>query len=199
MHKAVNLIVIIVMVLASYGLAQSFDMQAPEKTPASLLAATAKPKEKKTIIPLKGEEKMPAFSFTDIKGNAYDAQDFKGKMIVLNFWATWCPPCVIEFPRLLEIAHSDSDNIIFIALSSDTTNAAIEKFLTKLEKKNAPAWDRPNIFIARDINQRITQSLFQTYQFPETYIIDRAQRLRTKIIGDEWETGDLQNIIAKLK
>ncbi len=127
------------------------------------------------------ETKIPEFSFIDLAGKHHAITDFAGKTTLLNFWATWCAPCVIEFPKLVQLAKKNPD-IIIIALSSDSNDANIHKFLKK--QKNIPA----NMVVARDKNRHITTDIFATYKLPETLIISPSQTILKKIVGDtNWE------------
>ncbi len=195
MHRLINLAIIIIMGLAGYALAIHFDSQKP---PANATNTATQAASNQTIITLK-TQKAPDFSFTDINGQQYALRDFKGKKVIINFWATWCAPCIHEFPQLLEIAKANPDNLVLIALSSDINDEAIRTFLTKLKKRQDIAWQAPNVLIARDEKQRITQGQFQTYRLPETYIIDKKQSLHTKIIGANWEKEELKDILKLIK
>ncbi len=195
MHRLINLAIIIIMGLAGYALAIHFDSQKP---PANATNTAIQAASNQTIITLKNQ-KAPDFSFTDINGQQYTLRDFKGKKIIINFWATWCAPCIHEFPQLLDIAEANPDDLILIALSSDINDEAIHKFLGKLEKQQDITWQAPNILIARDEKQRITQGQFQTYRLPETYIIDKEQNLHTKIIGANWTSEEFQRILKLIK
>ena len=135
-------------------------------------------------------EPLPDFTFTDLSGKNHSLRGFKGKIIIINFWATWCPPCVKEFPALLEIAASNPD-VILIALSSDAGDAEIKKFLRRYP---APA---KNVFIARD-HEDVTLKIFGISRLPETIIADRTLNRREKLIGAEWEAQMLQKIINTL-
>jgi len=150
---------------------------------------------------IKGAQIIPDFTFTDINGEQKSASDFEGKIIILNFWASWCAPCIKEFPNLLDIAKTNKDTVILIALSSDLDEAAIQKFITKgkaMESFNGLDFNATNIHIALDKNQQITAGKFSTFKLPETLIIDRNQNLRHKLIGADWTREDLQNIIESL-
>ncbi len=133
---------------------------------------------------------LPDFSFTELDGTTHAARDFRGKIVIVNFWATWCPPCVVEFPALLKIA-AENDDVILIALSSDTDEATIKKFLQQQEK---PA---KNVFIAHD-REDVTLKIFGVSKLPETVITDHELNIRKKLIGAEWEPRMLQKIIDSL-
>jgi cytochrome c biogenesis protein CcmG, thiol:disulfide interchange protein DsbE len=136
---------------------------------------------------------VPDFTFTDLSGEIYNIKDFRGKVTLINFWATWCAPCVIEFPKLIQLAK-DNPHIVMIALSSDINDEKIKNFLTKNKV------DLPNFYIARDPKRKITTDLFQTYRLPETVIIAPSGRIVKKIIGDtEWGGQDIQNLLSSLK
>lgn len=129
------------------------------------------------------------FAFTDMNNQRHKLSDFKNQVVVLNFWASWCAPCVEEFPRLIEAAQNNS-NITLIALSSDIDKKAVQNFITK---HKIPA--AKNIFIALD-EQDITGKLYQTFMLPETYVLDGNLKIRKKFVGAEWSADNLQQAIA---
>lgn len=147
---------------------------------------------------MKGDE-IPDFTFTDINGKTHTASDYKSKIIILNFWASWCAPCIKEFPNLLTAAEQHKDDVILIALSSDLDEAAIHKFITKMKATQNLNFDAPNILIALDENQEITAKKFSTFKLPETLIIDQNLNLRHKLIGADWALDDLNAIIEGLR
>lgn len=180
--RVLNGCIIVLLGLAGYGITLYLDGRAPRGV------------ETQTSAPAPMHTQIPAFSFTALDGAQHDIRDFRGKIVILNFWATWCAPCQKEFPALLRIADSHKDDIVLIALSSDIERAAIDRFLNKLSYK-----PRANVHIALDDSQRITAGLFQTYRLPETWIIDRQQLLKHKLIGAEWTDEDLRSIIEKIQ
>lgn len=138
-------------------------------------------------------QKTPEFTFQTLDKAQHNLRDYQGKIILLNFWATWCAPCVKEFPHLLQIANEYPDNIVLIALSSDIDKAAIDKFVQKFDLNISAQ----NVLIALD-EDNITQSTFQTFKLPETILIDKNQNMRKKLIGADWEIEYLKNEIEKL-
>ncbi|MEM9083711.1 MAG: TlpA disulfide reductase family protein, partial [Planctomycetota bacterium] len=91
----------------------------------------------------------PDFEFMANNGKTYALSDFKGKTILLNFWASWCPPCIKELPLLMKAAQEQ--NVILIALSSDIDKASMDKFLKKQQLQSP----HKNVFFAWDTNQNI--------------------------------------------
>lgn len=132
------------------------------------------------------------FTFETLDGESHRLSDLKGKVIVLNFWASWCAPCVIEFPQMIALADATRNNSVFVFVSQDDTIEDIRIFL----KKHIPQAP-DNVLIARDSNKHIAQTLYQTYKLPETYIIDPAFSIRKKIIGNsvDWAGKDMQSEI----
>lgn len=132
----------------------------------------------------------PQFTFTTLNGETRSLSDFKGKVVILNFWATWCAPCVVEFPQMLNLARETQEEAVYIFLSSDSQNAPIERFVEKLRTTHRTELAQDNVFIARDAGKAITQTLYQSYRLPETYIMTPDLRLADKIIGASitWDT-----------
>lgn len=109
--------------------------------------------------------------------------DFKGKVVVLNFWATWCPPCVEEAPALNHLQQRiASRGGVIIGVSIDDDSAKYEKFLKDFGVP-FPTWRDPSAKVMHD---------YGTVMIPETYIIDRHGRIARKIIGPQrWDSPEL--------
>jgi cytochrome c biogenesis protein CcmG, thiol:disulfide interchange protein DsbE len=120
-------------------------------------------------------DKAPAFRVTTENGKTISRDDFGGKVLVLNFWATWCPPCVEETPSLSEFARqTEKDGVVVLAISIDKSEQAYRRFLQQV---------RPAFLTARDPEAEIP-ARFGTFKWPETYVIDRAGRVRQKYISN---------------
>lgn len=137
----------------------------------------------------------PDFSVTAVDGRNVRLADLKGRIVVLNFWASWCVPCVKEFPLLMEVAERYSSQVTVLALSSDFKTQDIERFL---DQKAPGARDIDNFIIALDEKSAITADLFQTLRLPETIIIDRDGNMRNKLVGANWTMEDVDAIVQAL-
>jgi cytochrome c biogenesis protein CcmG, thiol:disulfide interchange protein DsbE len=103
----------------------------------------------------------PEFTIQADNGRAVSVPHFGGKLLVLNFWATWCPPCVEETPSLSQFAAQYADKgVTVLALSVDKDEKAYRAFLHRFN---------PTFLTARD--SQIHQD-YGTFMYPETYIID---------------------------
>jgi cytochrome oxidase Cu insertion factor (SCO1/SenC/PrrC family) len=149
----------------------------------------------KTQQEIKISAPAPSFTFEDLNGKKYDLEDYKGKVIVLNFWATWCAPCVVEFPAMLKLANIQKDNSVFIFLSIDDNKEEIARFLKK-HAKSLPQ----NAVVGHDVDKTVSQDLFQTVKVPETYIITPDLKLADKIVGSDvdWTSKDIQQKVNTL-
>lgn len=118
----------------------------------------------------------PDFSITDLHGRTITRSDFGGKLLVLNFWASWCPPCISELPSLNEFAAEYADKgVVVFGVSIDKNERLYDNFLRQ----------RHVVFdTARDPEANISSS-YGTFLIPETYIIDRNGKVLEKVISDQ--------------
>jgi len=120
---------------------------------------------------------------TEIDGKPGRLSDLRGKVVVLNFWATWCPPCVEETPALNKLQkYIESRGGIVLGVSVDEDPDAYEKFL-KNQRVVFPTFREPTRKLALD---------YGTPVFPDTYIIDRHGKIARKFFGpQQWDSPDL--------
>jgi cytochrome c biogenesis protein CcmG, thiol:disulfide interchange protein DsbE len=125
--------------------------------------------------PVKIGEKAPGFIVPALDKGTLGLRDYQGKVVVLNFWATWCPPCVDETPSLEAFAQRLKDRgVVVLGVSVDDQGEALRKFVTKYHLTYPIGRDPDRALAAR----------YGTFKFPETYIIDRTGRVAEKIIGE---------------
>lgn len=122
-------------------------------------------------------QSVPDFAFETIEGQSHHYYDFTDQTVLIHFWASWCPPCVVEFPDLLNFARENPD-VITLAISTDISMTAMERFLTR----HAP--DIPeNVLIIHDEDKSITEGKFSVFALPETYITADNAILKDHIVG----------------
>ena len=115
--------------------------------------------------------------------------DLRGKVVVLNFWATWCPPCVEEMPSLVKMQSDLKDRVVVLAVSVDEDERTYHSFLKKYNV---------DLLTVRDPQQK-SNELYGTIKFPETYIIDRNGVVQRKFIGPvDWTRPDVVEYLNKL-
>jgi cytochrome c biogenesis protein CcmG, thiol:disulfide interchange protein DsbE len=131
----------------------------------------------------------PDFTVQDAD-RAVKLSDFRGQVLVLNFWATWCPPCVEEMPSLVEMQRRmKAKGITVVGVSVDVDQNAYHQFLKD---------HNVNLLTVRDPGQK-SNNLYGTFKFPETYIIDRNGVMRRKFIGAvDWTAPEITDFLGKL-
>ncbi len=117
-----------------------------------------------------------------------DLNKLRGRVVVLNLWATFCAPCVEELPSLLKLQQT-LPGLAVVAVSTDQDDAVYRKFLRV---------HHVDVLTVRDSDQRVN-ALYGTALIPETYIIDRQGVLRRKFIGaQDWTGAEITDYLRKL-
>ena len=131
----------------------------------------------------------PDFSLQD-SDHKVTLSQFRGQVVVLNFWATWCPPCVEETPSLVQMqARLKDKGVVVLAVSIDADDAAYHKFLKEYGV---------NMVTVRDEAKKAS-SLYGTFGWPESYVIDRNGVIRRKFIGPvDWTSPEVTDYLSKL-
>ena len=135
-------------------------------------------------------DRAPEFNITADDGQGVRLADFRGKYVLLNFWATWCPPCVEEMPSLNLVHERLSDQgLVVLGVSVDEQKSEYERFLD-LANVRFPTVRDP---------ERQVSTLFGTVKYPETYLIDREGIVMRKYIGPEdWSRPEILNYLRSL-
>lgn len=130
------------------------------------------------------------FTIQNLKGKEVKVNQFKGKVIFINFWATWCPPCVEEMPGIVTLKNKFKNNtdVIFLLIEMDGNKDRILEFLNKINYK-LPT------FIAKS---DIPKSLYNG-TLPTTVIIDRNGKIAFKTIKKaNYKDPKIENLIKNL-
>ena len=149
--------------------------------------AQAAPLEKFIAAP----EPIPAppVTFTDGDGKTLSLEDFRGKVVLINFWATWCAPCIEEMPSLARLANAlQGQDFVVLAISIDRGGAAVTRpFLDKLGAGTLATYV--------DVSGR-APAAFKTPGLPTSILIDREGRLLGKLLGAaDWSGEAARSLI----
>lgn len=142
-------------------------------------------------------EPAPRVTLTALDGKTAALYDYKGKIILLNFWATWCTPCIAEWPQFIRLAQAMPDELVILTISIDDDKAKIAPFMKRYAAHYREA---ANIKLFHDADKSVSQDLFQTVRVPETVIITPNMTMARKVAGLslEWDSIDTKKYLRSL-
>jgi thiol-disulfide isomerase/thioredoxin len=130
-------------------------------------------------------EGLVDFVGTDIKGRKISLEIFQGKPIIVNFWASWCAPCIEEFPSMVKLIEELKGEVALVAVSQDSSEEEMRAFL-----KAFPKGDNPNIYVIWDEDRSIGAN-YSADRLPESFVADSEHKLVRKIVGSiDWATPE---------
>ena len=143
---------------------------------------------KETVIDV--GDRAPEFTITTDRGLKLTPASFGGRVLVLNFWATWCQPCVAEVPSLNQFAKATADSgVVVLGISIDKNEKLYNAFLRRFQV---------SFQTARDPEANISAS-YGTFKVPETYIIDKTGKVVQKVIGERnWTDPEIISYVKGL-
>jgi cytochrome c biogenesis protein CcmG/thiol:disulfide interchange protein DsbE len=119
-------------------------------------------------------DKAPSFNLTTDRGRSISPTNFGGKLLVLNFWASWCPPCIQEEPSLQAFQRAyASRGVVVVGVSADRIDKNYHEFLDRFQI-GFDTWRDPEAEVG-------LAARYGTFQFPETYVIDTSGHVVIKI------------------
>jgi cytochrome c biogenesis protein CcmG, thiol:disulfide interchange protein DsbE len=149
---------------------------------ASCIGCTDQPKLRMIGSP------APDFTLQD-SDHTVSLHDYRGKVVVLNLWATWCPPCIEEIPDLQLLQQRMGDKVTILAVSYDDTESAYTRFIRSHQMGFLTVHDRYHQL----------RDLYQPTGPPETYVIDRSGKILRKFIGPQhWGGDEMVQYLQKL-
>jgi cytochrome c biogenesis protein CcmG, thiol:disulfide interchange protein DsbE len=129
----------------------------------------------------------PDFNVSDGTSTIHLA-NYRGQVVLLNFWWSQCVPCIQEMPGLLEL-HHDRPDLAILAVSIDEDPDSYTRFITRRHV---------DLITVRDPEQTAAK-LYHTEGWPETYIIDRKGVIRRKVVGDpDWSNPEIRAYLKSL-
>ncbi len=133
----------------------------------------------------------PDFTLYDVEGRKHTLSDYKGKVVLLNVWATWCYPCIVEMPAMEALYRKLKDeDFAVLAVSIDKTDP---KAINDYIQKNQFSF---SVLLSPD---GLIQSLYQTRSIPATFIIDKSGMIVSRIPGArEWNSPEAIQAFQRL-
>ncbi len=123
----------------------------------------------------------------DQAGKMVDYNDYKGKVVLVNNWATWCPPCVAEMPSLADLYKEYGDKVVFMFVAHDKPEK-VKVFLQK-NKLALPVY----------YSQTALPKLLQSPTIPTTFVISKNGKIVVRKTGPaDWNSGQVHKILDKL-
>lgn len=151
----------------------------------SLSVAAAQARELK---PYQGDPKPAPLALNDLAGKPVGLDDFRGRVVLVNFWATWCPPCIKEMPSMQRLHERlGKRGFTVLAVNMGETGAEVNDFL-----KRVPV----GFPILLDRDGAVLKS-WKVFAFPTSYVIDPDGAIRLAVFGEvDW---DAPEVIAKIE
>ena len=154
---------------------------------ALLLLVASVPGCNRGAHPAQTGKAAPDFTISDGTSTVHLAS-YRGHVVLLNFWASWCMPCLEELPTLLQLHHQDP-NLVILAVSIDEDPAAYSTFIVR---------HHIDLITVRDPTQSAAK-LFHTDMWPESYAIDRQGVIRRKFVGaQDWTSPEVRSYLNSL-
>jgi peroxiredoxin len=143
----------------------------------------------RSALPL--DSPAPALRLPDLAGSTTDLARFRGRLVVLNFWASWCAPCVHEMPSLEGLHRAlGPEGLVVVGVSVDDDEGALRRFVEEQGITFPVLWDPGG---------RQAAAVFGTLAFPTTFVIDRDGILRRRYVGPtQWDAPSALEYFRKL-
>ncbi|MEW8028225.1 MAG: TlpA disulfide reductase family protein [Candidatus Thiodiazotropha sp.] len=132
----------------------------------------------------------PTLTLKDLKDIRYQLSDLKGKTVLINFWTTWCPPCIEEMPSLIRLSEEmDRSDFVILAINVEESKRRVGKMAARL-KLTFPVLLDPN---------RVAANAWKVKVFPSSFLVDGQGRMRYKAIGPvEWDSDEAASIVHQV-
>lgn len=126
---------------------------------------------------------VPDFILQDLNEKPVQLSSFNDKLVIVNFWASWCEPCVKEFPSLMRLLEVYPDDLVLLAVSADNTIEDLRGFTKAFGVERVRNW-----YTMWDKEQKVAAK-YGTEVLPESYIVGKNLKLIRKVAGvEEWDS-----------
>ena len=133
---------------------------------------------------------LPFLITPDLNGREHDLAKYKGQVVLINFWASWCPPCKKEMPSMQRLQQKTLGKpFVILAVDSGESRDEAGPFLNEI---------RPNFAILPDADSEITKH-WKVFAMPTSFLVDKRGQVRYALAGaTEWDEGDAWRLIQEL-
>lgn len=156
--------------------------------------AVSAPVPKRTAVrglqPYRGNPSPPSLQLADLDGSKYDLLKLRERVVLVNFWASWCPPCVREMPSMQRLKEKMSDRpFTILAVNMAESNTEVRAFLDKIKIDFPVLMDRDGALLKR----------WKVIVFPTSFVIDTEGRIRYAALGElEWDSPEVLEKLTEL-
>lgn len=130
-------------------------------------------------------EGVPDFTLPTIEGSPFELRSLNGQVVIINFWASWCGPCLEEFPSMIELITKLEGKVKLVAIAQDTKKEEVTSFLKAFPKSH-----HPSIIVVWDESHDVAKK-YGVDRLPESFVVGKDFKLSRKISGSiNWSTPD---------
>lgn len=184
--KATLLIAVTLLIIGAGAATRFYLSPSTSQTPA-----IGNPVAKSALVDADQRTALPAFQLADIEGEQRDITEWQGKVVVLNFWATWCPPCRRELPTFKALQNEyGAQGVQFVGISLDRDE--LVRDYARIEELNYPQLVGPSK--ALELSQLLGNKIGA---LPFTVVVDREGRIAERIFG-EWSHDEAITTFKRL-
>jgi thiol-disulfide isomerase/thioredoxin len=132
----------------------------------------------------------PSLVLKDLKGKSYNLAAHKGKVVLVNFWATWCPPCIEEMPSMQRLKEKMAGRpFVMLGVNSGEPRTDVDEFLKRI---------KVDFTILLDSDSSVTRR-WKVFGLPTSFLVDRQGKVRYTLTGTtEWDSKDSVALIEGL-
>ena len=154
-----------------------------------------------TTVSSQGLRQAPKFALENAEGKKIALKDFRGRYVILHFWAGWCAPCLAEISEWVERAHTSKGlPIQWVAVSLDQSWQDVHKILPSDSTPDFISLLDSGLYSGAEINsQKNIADRYGTFQFPETYLLSPDQKILKKWVGpQDWNGPQMDDFLKRL-
>ncbi len=132
----------------------------------------------------------PDFTLRDMNGDPVTLSSLRGKVVLVNFWATWCPPCRAEKPTMERLHHVfEGQDFVILAVNTENDPMAVREYLGR----------NPLSFPVLLDNEGRVQNLYGVFRFPESFLIGKDGMILERYIGArDWSSTEFLRYVSSL-